>query len=171
MSSKEVFFDADDIIVSKTNLKGHLDYVNDVFCTISGYTEPELLGQPHSIIRNHKMPRCIFKLLWDRIAQKREVFAYVVNDCKNGDYYWVLAHVTPSLNTAGEIVGYHSNRRVPCPTVIKDKIIPLYDKLLQIEQSTSDRKQGLLDSSAHVEQMLAEVNLSYDEFVFSLDPK
>src|SRR5690348_3792647 len=60
----EVFFDKDDIIVSKTDLKGHITYANKTFCGIAGYTEREVIGQPHSLIRHPDMPRAVFKLLW-----------------------------------------------------------------------------------------------------------
>ena len=92
---------------------------------IAGYTEQEVLGKPHSLIRHPHMPRCVFKLLWDTIAGGDEIFAYVVNRCKNGDHYWVLAHVTPSRNTNGDIIGYHSNRRVPDRKIVEGTITPL----------------------------------------------
>lgn len=85
----ERFFREDEVIVSKTDLKGRLTYVNRVFINISGYQEPELLGEPHSLIRNPEMPRSVFKLLWDTIGAGREIFAYVNNMSKNGDHYWV----------------------------------------------------------------------------------
>ena len=56
------------------------------------------MGQPHSIIRHPDMPRAVFKLLWDTLFEGREVFAYVKNMAKSGDYYWVFAHVTPSFD-------------------------------------------------------------------------
>ena len=83
----ERFFDDDDIIVSKTDLKGKITYANRVFSQVSGYTEPELIGQPHNLIRHPDMPRCVFKLLWDTVQDGREIFAYVVNLCKGGDHY------------------------------------------------------------------------------------
>ncbi|MBL4875286.1 MAG: PAS domain S-box protein, partial [Cohaesibacteraceae bacterium] len=79
LSGKEVYFNENELIVSKTDLKGTLTYVNDVFCSIAGYTEIECLGQPHSMIRNANMPRSIFDLLWKTIQGGNEIFAYVVN--------------------------------------------------------------------------------------------
>ena len=76
-TGSERFFDKNEIIVSKTDLKGNLTYVNDVFLRISDYTEPELLGQPHSLIRHIDMPRVIFKLLWSYLQDGKEIFAYV----------------------------------------------------------------------------------------------
>lgn len=162
-------FPADEIIVSKTDLKGRLTYANKVFLDIAGYTEQECLGQPHSMIRHPDMPRCIFKLLWDTIQNGREIFAYVVNRCKNGDHYWVYAHVTPSFDGTGNIIGYHSNRRVPNRALVDGTIIPLYTALREEERRHANAKQGLEASFAMVEAMLEEKGMAYDEFVMTLD--
>ncbi|WOF75219.1 PAS domain-containing protein [Parvibaculaceae bacterium PLY_AMNH_Bact1] len=167
-ASKEVFFDRDSLIVSKTNLKGHLTYMNDVFLDVAGYREQELVGKPHNVIRHPDMPRCVFKLLWDRLQQGNEVFAYVVNVTKSGDYYWVVAHVTPSFDADGNIIGYHSTRRVPNADVVKDTIIPLYKDLIKIEKSHESRKAGLEASYQNLLDVLAEKKLGYDEFVAHL---
>ena len=168
LSGKEVFFDDNDIIVSKTDLKGRLTYCNDVFLNIAGYTEEECLGQQHSMIRHPDMPRSIFKLLWDTIQNGDEIFAYVVNRCKNGDHYWVYAHVTPSFDTNGKVIGFHSNRRVPDKRVLEDTIIPLYKQLKNEENSDGNRKEGLQKSMQVLTDMLAEQGLGYDEWVLTL---
>lgn len=167
-TSQEVFFNKDSLIVSKTNLKGHLTYMNDVFLDIAGYCEQELVGKPHNAIRHPDMPRCVFKLLWDQLQLGNEVFAYVVNLTKSGDYYWVVAHVTPSRGADGSIVGYHSTRRVPDTKVVRDTIIPLYKELSRIESSHESRKAGLEASYQKLLDVLAEKNLGYDEFVAQL---
>lgn len=161
-------FDDNDIIVSKTDLKGRLTYTNKIFLDIAGYTETECLGQPHSMIRHPDMPRCIFKLLWDTLGDGREIFAYVVNRCKNGDHYWVYAHVTPSRDASGNIIGYHSNRRVPDRAIVNDVITPLYGQLLGEEEKHSNRKEGLEASSAMLESVLSDKGIAYDEFVMTL---
>ncbi len=168
VTGTEVFFKPEEIIVSKTDLKGRLIYANRVFIDISGYTEEELLEQPHSILRHPDMPRCVFKLLWDTIESKSEIFAYVINRCKNGDHYWVLAHVTPSLGPNGEINGYHSNRRVPDPAIVKDTIIPLYTALREEEEKHSNRKDGMNAGTAMLEAVLKEKGMAYDELIFAL---
>lgn len=168
LTGVERFFDKDEIIVSKTNLKGHITYCNDVFLRIAGYTEQECLGQPHSLIRHPNMPRCIFVELWNTIQAGHEIFAYVINRCKNGDHYWVNAHVTPSRNAAGEIISYHSNRRVPDRKIVEGTIIPLYKDLLAEEQRHASRKDGLHASSEMVVSLLREKNMHYDEFVARL---
>ena len=103
-TGKEVFFPAGELIVSKTDLKGRITYANSTFCHIAGYSEAELLGQPHSIIRHPDMPRAVFRLVWDTIAAGREIFGYVKNMARSGDHYWVFAHVTPSFDAQGNIV-------------------------------------------------------------------
>ena len=168
LTGKEVFFEDSEIIVSKTNLKGHITYCNDVFRRVAGYTEAELLGQPHSIIRHPDMPRCVFKLLWDTLEQGSEIFAYVINRAKNGDHYWVLAHVTPSRDLRGQVIGYHSNRRVPDRAIVTEKIIPLYRTLLEEEQRHANRKEGMHAAFAMVVQLLEESGVGYDEFVARL---
>ncbi|MFZ5789986.1 MAG: PAS domain-containing protein [Pseudomonadota bacterium] len=164
----ERFLEPHRVIVSKTDLRGRIIYVNRTFMTISGYEEEELLGQPHSIIRHPDMPRCIFKLLWDLLGEGREVFAYVKNMARTGDFYWVFAHVTPSRGADGKAVGYHSNRRAPERRVLAEHIEPLYRRFLEIEASAPDRRIGLERSAAALAQLLRDKGLSYEEFVFSL---
>jgi len=164
----EQFFGDDDIIVSKTDLTGRLTYTNRIFLQIAGYSEKEVIGEQHSIIRHPDMPRCIFKLLWDTIQSGTEVFAYVINRCKNGDHYWVYAHVTPSRDVSGEIIGYHSNRRVPERKILDEAIIPLYKELKATEEKHQNRKEGLEASQDMVSAFLAERSLAYDEFIMTV---
>ena len=138
------------------------------FLRIAGYSEQECLGQPHSMIRHPEMPRCVFGLLWETIQDGREIFAYVVNRCKNGDHYWVNAHVTPSRDGSGNIVGYHSNRRVPDRDILENKIMPLYQELLAEERKHKNRKEGLQASSQAVVRMLQGKSMQYDEFIATL---
>ncbi len=167
LTGVERFFDAGEVIVSKTDLKGRITYANRMFQRVAGYTGDELLGSPHSIVRHPDMPRCVFKLLWETLAAGNEVFAYVNNRARNGDHYWVLAHVTPSCDDTGQVTGFHSSRRVPDRPAIH-KVVPLYGSLLDIENSHADRKQGM-DAAYHsLTTMLIEKGISYDEFVFSL---
>ena len=75
-TNRESPFDENEIIVSKTDPRGRITYANDVFARVSQYSIAELLGAPHSIVRHPEMPRCVFKLLWDTIESKQEIFAY-----------------------------------------------------------------------------------------------
>lgn len=114
------------------------------------------------------MPRCIFKLLWDTLLSGKELFAYVNNLAKNGDHYWVFAHVTPSIDVNGKVLGYHSNRRVPDRRILDETIIPLYRSLLAEEKKHPDRKAGLEHSYQTLLDLLQEKGVGYDELIFSL---
>lgn len=174
MTSKEVFltgrertFAEDELIVSKTDPQGRITYANDIFLNVSGYTEAELLGQPHSVIRHPAMPRCVFRFLWEQIAAGKECFAYVNNRAKEGDNYWVFAHVTPNFDHKGAIIGYHSNRRVPRRPAVA-AIAPVYASLLEVEARAADRKAGLEASYGALQQFIADKGKSYDELILSL---
>jgi PAS domain S-box-containing protein len=164
----EAHFDPADIIVSKTDLKGRITYANSVFCGISGFALPELIGAPHSLIRHPDMPRAVFKLLWDTILDRREVFAYVKNLAKSGDYYWVFAHVTPSYAKDGQMIGFHSNRRVPERRILDDVIVPLYADVLAEEAKHRNGKDALAAGFRHLVDFVSARKMTYEELVFSL---
>lgn len=164
----EVFFDPDDIIVSKTDLKGRITYANKTFCAIAGYRERELLGQPHSILRHPDMPRSVFKLLWDTLNEGREIFAYVKNMTKRGDFYWVFAHVTPSYDAARQVIGFHSNRRVPNRKIVEQVITPLYADLLREEHAWRNGKEALQRGHQRLVDLVKAKGMSYDQLILSL---
>jgi PAS domain S-box-containing protein len=167
-TSVERHFDRGDIIVSKTDTKGRITYANAVFCAVSGYTLPELIGAPHSLIRHPDMPRGVFKLLWDTILDGREVFAYVKNLSKSGAYYWVFAHVTPSHSKDGQIIGFHSNRRVPERRILDGVIIPLYADVLREEAKHRNGKEALAAGFKHLVDFVSAKRMTYEELIFSL---
>ncbi len=107
-NSRERVMRAEDFIVSKTDLTGRITYGNRIFMEYSGYSERELIGTQHNIIRHPDMPRAVFQLLWDTLAKEQEIFAYVKNMSKDGGFYWVFANVTPSYDQNGNVVGYYS---------------------------------------------------------------
>jgi len=159
---KELSFDETELIVSKTDSKGRITYGNELFIKLSGYSEEELLGAPHNIIRHKEMPRLIFKVLWDTIQSGKEINAYVINLAKNGDYYWVYANVTPSYNAKGDIIGYYSVRRKPTQAAL-ETIKPIYKKLLDAEKIG-----GISKSEAVLKEMLSLVGGRYDKYIVSL---
>lgn len=166
-TGRERLFDPDEIIVSKTDLKGRITYANQTFINVSQFSERELLGQPHNVIRHRDMPRAVFKLLWDVVSGGNEIFAYVINQAKSGDHYWVLAHVTPTFDESGNVTGYHSNRRVPRREAV-EVASAVYAEMLAIEQSHEDWRAGMQASTELLLARLGELGLSYEEFVFSL---
>lgn len=166
-TGREVTFAEHEIIVSKTDTRGVIMYANDVFLRVAGYSEEEVIGQPHNFIRHPDMPRCVFGLLWEHLKAGKEIFAYVVNMAKNGDHYWVFAHVTPSYDAEGRPVGYHSNRR----TVYADalpRVKELYALLRQEEQKHTVPAKAAEAGARLLGSILAEKKMDYAEFVFSL---
>ncbi len=166
-SGPEKSFHDDEIIVSKTDLRGIITYINGVFVRVSGYSERQLMGSPHNIIRHPAMPRCVFKLLWEAMQAEREIFAYVLNLSKDGCGYWVLAHVTPSYDLQGRLVGYHSNRRAPHADALP-QVKKLYAALLAEEAKYPGRRDAARAGADLLNQMLASRQVDYDQFVFSL---
>ncbi|WP_373001256.1 PAS domain-containing protein [Sulfurimonas sp.] len=152
----------DDFIVSKTDLKGRITYTNKIFMDMAEYSEAELLGKPHSIIRHPDMPKAVFRYLWDTIEQKEEVFAFVINKTKDGNAYWVYANITASLDEKGNILGYYSVRRRPNPKAL-DIIIPLYKKMLEVEKSS-----GVDASFKILTDILQEKGVGYDELIIAI---
>ncbi|MDI6750674.1 MAG: PAS domain-containing methyl-accepting chemotaxis protein [Rhodocyclaceae bacterium] len=88
-------YPSDIAIISHTDEKGRITFVNDDFCTVSGFTEEELIGQPQNIVRHPDMPPEAFRDLWETIKRGHPWTGLVKNRCKNGDHYWVRAAVTP----------------------------------------------------------------------------
>lgn len=160
--AREKQLDSKDVIISKTDLEGTILYGNRIFIELSGYTERELLGQPHNIVRHPDMPKVIFKFLWNCVSNGREIVAYMKNLSKDGSFYWVKAFVTPSYNGKGEIVGYHSIRLKPSEQA-KQTMGALYKELVTLEQSG-----GIQKSQERLEQILTEKGVSYEEFILSL---
>lgn len=167
LTGVERHFSSDEFIVSKTDARGIITYANDVFLRVADYTLDEVIGKPHNLIRHPDMPRCVFKLLWDRIKAGNEIFAYVVNCTKHGDHYWVLAHVTPSYDAKGQIIGYHSNRRSPKPETVA-KVAPLYRQLRAMEDAAPTPRDGTTLSSEALMKWVQENGGNYDALVHTL---
>lgn len=161
-NENEIVMAENDFIVSKTNPKGIITYCNEIFMEMAGYSEEELIGRNHNIIRHPNMPKAAFKLAWDLIQDGKEFFGYVKNLSRDGSFYWVFANITPDYDENREVIGYTSVRRKPNPEALKT-IVPLYNKMLEIEQ-----KQNTDASFQHLIQLLEENNITYDALILSL---
>lgn len=166
--NEEIRFADNDIIVSKTDLKGRITYANDIFCNVAEVSPADIVGQPHSVIRHPDMPRVIFKTLWDTLLSGKEIFAYVKNMSSTGKYYWVYAHVTPSYDTNGVNVGFHSNRRVPNRAALSH-VEALYRDLKAVEDSVTNRKIGLEKSTEYLHNFLDQKGVTYDQLIWALE--
>ena len=121
------------LIVSTTDPEGVITHVNQSFVDMSGYTEAELIGAPHSILRHPDMPAAAFKDLWDTVNRGETWQGFVKNLRKDGGYYWVKATVIPNVRQ-GKVVGYTSVRRKPSRTKVEESI-KLYSAMIQQERA------------------------------------
>jgi PAS domain S-box-containing protein len=156
----------DDFIVSMTDLKGRITYGNRIFIEFSGYSEEELIGSQHNIIRHPDMPRAVFKLLWDKIQAGNECFAYVKNMSKDGGFYWVFANVTPTFDPSGKVTGYLSVRRKPKMSGMQT-VAGLYAAMLETEKKAGPA-EAIAASTQLLVNVLNERGLSYDELVLAI---
>lgn len=118
ISGVEISYSDKANILSTTDLKGAITYVNEDFIKISGFVEEELLGKNHNIVRHPEMPPAAFKMLWDAMKKGDSWMGLVKNRCKNGDHYWVHAYATP-IERDGKVAEYQSIRRKPDSDSVK----------------------------------------------------
>lgn len=168
-TGEERLLGGEELIVSKTDVKGVITYANEVFCRMAAMTEEDLIGRPHNVIRHPDMPRCVFKLLWDTLEAREEVFAYVVNLAADGCHYWVLAHVTPTYDRSGQVTGYHSNRRAPHREAVRT-ITGVYATLLAEERKHASPRDAVAASTRLLGEVLAGRGQTYPEFFWSVTP-
>jgi len=119
-------------VISKTDLKGVITYVNSAFCKLAGYEKKELIGQPHNIVRHPDMPKSVFKELWNTIEKNEKWRGFIKNLRKDGKYYWVEAFIEPILNEKGIKTGYISIRK-PVSKEDKEKYEKIYKELKEKE--------------------------------------
>jgi len=159
---EEIKFSKKKFIVSKTDLKGNIIFVNKNFSEVSGYEEAELIGAPHNILRHPDMPRAVFFIVWQALLAGQPISGIIKNLAKDGRYYWVIADLEPKFDLKGQIVALTAFRRAAPDNVI-ETTEELYATMLSIE-----KKHGMEKSLAYLEAFLEEHNLSYNEFIEEL---
>ena len=150
-------------IVSKTDKNGIIEYGNDYFVEISGYTEAELIGKPHSIVRHPDMPKVVFKMMWDRINRAQNIMAVVKNLAKDGSYYWVVTEFEPKVDPITNEILSHTAFRKAAPQKAIDTMAPMYQKLIEIE-----KEGGVEASEKYLRGFLEDKGVTYDEFINKL---
>ncbi|MBE7411725.1 MAG: PAS domain-containing protein [Leptospiraceae bacterium] len=128
LHKEEVVLSDDSRIISKTNLKGVITYVNDDFIQISGFSEKELLGKSHNIIRHSDIPKSIFENMWNHLHKRIPWRGVLKNKTKSGGFYWVDALISPTFDEKGNVLGYISVRKKPTERQI-NKAQRLYNRL------------------------------------------
>ena len=147
-------------IVSKTDSKGIIEYGNDYFIEISGYTESELLGKPHNIVRHPDMPKIIFKFMWNRINRAENIMAVVKNLAKDGRYYWVVTEFEPKVDPVTNEIISHTAFRKAAPRKAIETLVPIYQQLLELEHFG-----GMGASEKYLRDYLSKKKKTYDEFI------
>ncbi len=110
--NEEILFDGRSLI-SETDTKGNITFVNRKFVEMSGYAKSESVGQPHSLLRHPDMPKAAFAEMWKIIKSGKIWEGYVKNLRKDGKFYWVVVHIVPKFDNDGTIIGYIASRKVP----------------------------------------------------------
>lgn len=159
---EEIKFSKRKFIISKTDLKGKIIFTNKNFSEISGYTEAELVSEPHNILRHPDMPRAVFFLVWQSLLAGNPVSGVVKNLAKDGRYYWVISDFEAKKDVNKNIIALTAFRRIAPQNVI-DTVEELYVTMVAIE-----KKHGMEKSLAYLEAFLEESNLTYNEFIDEL---
>ncbi len=150
------------LIVTKTDLDGHIVHANDVFCEISGYRKEELIGADHNIVRHPDMPSIVFRLLWSKLLDGQEVYAFVKNLRKDGRYYWVFANVKPTTDKYGNMNGFISVRKAANKIGVS-QIERIYKKLKSLESPGS-----LGQAAVKLKELLDSKGIKYNAFAQKL---
>lgn len=139
---REIDLPADVTLMSTTDSRGRITHANAAFIAVSGFSEDELLGQPHNIVRHPDMPASAFADMWATLKAGESWTGIVKNRRKNGDYYWVRANVTPLMRD-GRAVGHLSVRTKPSQQELADAQA-LYRNLRDEKKSTVALHKGLV---------------------------
>ncbi|WP_061270752.1 methyl-accepting chemotaxis protein [Leptospira interrogans] len=141
ITSQEITIPINSVLISRTDMKGRISYVSQDFANISGFSEEEMLGEPHNLIRHPDVPSEIFREMWETIQDGNPWSGIIKNRAKSGDYYWVDATVTPVMNE-GVISGYMSVRKKATEDQIRRAEI-LFSQLKNTKSFLWKLKEGI----------------------------
>ncbi len=160
--NKEVEFSKKKFIVSKTDIKGRITFVNKNFCDVSGYTVAELIGVEHSALSHPDMPKAIFYMIWKSLQAGMEISAVTKNLSKSGKYYWLITDLLVEKDAKGDLKTFSSFNRI-APDHVCEVIEELYK-----EMKLAEKKDGLEGSLHCLEIFLEQRGVSYNEFLEDL---
>ncbi len=157
--NEEINIPDDEVLISVTDPKGTIIETNDIFTKISGYSEDELIGSSHNIIRHPDMPKIMFKIVWGHIMDKENVMAVVKNLAKDGKYYWVVTDFVTRVDADRNIINYTAYRR-PVHDKVKQAVIPLYKALCAIEDVA-----GMDSAEKFLNNYFEDRDTNYDDMI------
>ena len=141
ITQRERTFPAQQRLISTTDSRGVINYCNDAFVEISGFSRDELIGAPHNMVRHPDVPSAVFEHMWGTLKKGQPWMGIVKNRCRNGDHYWVNAYVTPVFENE-RVVGYESVRIKPTAEQIL-RAEGLYSRLNRGKPAVPRRDQWL----------------------------
>lgn len=157
--NEEIIIPDEEVLISVTDPKGIIIETNDIFTKISGYSDEELIGSSHNIIRHPDMPKIMFKIVWDHIMDKENVMAVVKNLAKDGKYYWVVTDFVTRVDADRNIINYTAYRR-PVHDKVKQAVIPLYKALCAIEDVA-----GMDSAEKFLNNYFEDRDTNYDDMI------
>jgi PAS domain S-box-containing protein len=161
-TQKEITLSDKEPIFSKTDSKGKITYSNAYFQKVSGYSESELLGAPHSIVRHPDMPKAIFFFMWKKLKDGKSLRAIVKNMSKSGDHYWVITEFTiDKLN--GNII--YTAKRTPAPRKLIEHFEPVYRQMVELEELAVTQEKGMEKSLDYLTNILTKADKDYDTYI------
>lgn len=138
-TDEELLYDGG-VMITETDLRGHITFANRKFVEMSGYSKVELLGRPHNIVRHPDMPACCFENMWDTIRRGDTWKGYVKNLRKDGAHYWVVVYVSPKCDATGRSIGYIAARKLPAPETL-ETVKSRYSELKMLEACNAERER------------------------------
>ena len=165
-TSKKIKVDPLQPLVSRTDLRGNIKYVNHYFQEITGYKEKDIIGRSHSIIRHPDMPKIIFTLMWQRLKGNQNISAIIKNITKEGDYYWITTNFQTTHSEVTKRENGYMAITYSAPVQAVKIIEPLYKKLLEIEKSG-----GETASIKYLLDFFEDHETNYDDFLKEITTK
>lgn len=156
----------DAFVVSMTDREGRITYVNRTFLELTGYSEGELLGRPHSVLRDPAMPAGIFRRMWETLKHDREFVLIIRSLGRDGSFHWGFSHMIPSHDATGSVVGYYSVRRKASPQAIS-AFSAIYQTMRE-QETRAPGESGVKAGLSLLDNMLAEKGMGYEEFLYRL---
>lgn len=153
-------------VVSMTDRSGRITYANRTFLEITGYTESELLGKPHSLLRDPLIPRTLYRMLWEALKRDDEFVMFIASLGKDGSRHWGFSTFIPSHDPQGHVIGYYSVRRRAAPGAVAT-IAGIY-RAMREEEQRMPGDAGMDAGLNLLNNILAEKGMSYEQFVFGL---